>query len=178
MINDDVLVKLAYQVVKRTEASDYIGRPLGMSWPELAFEFRQELENIKFKLLPGLGDNCLSLVDANELKDGDLFVCYCGKVSPSFVFEFIEHPQTKEQLARVHTIGKGISIDEELSIRPGVLMKLSQALSLDHNKFRGKKIKIDAKPKVDGGAGYYFFNKSPRDLRLSGFSVINDVEII
>lgn len=163
MINDDILIKYVRQ-------ADYV-----LDWPEQVRIIKERLEELK-EGFPGLGNDCLSLIQYKDLRTGDIFI-----IDP-----FIDSEIRRDTAAptmfywltpevfRVEGIGRGLDLERDPD-RLRYRWKDCVGLKMVEECFGYAPfykfvlnfpiLKVDVRPTPNGGPGYYYFYRSPRDLR-------------
>lgn len=150
MINDNVLIK-----TERARGHKY-------DWPDIVIAMKERMKEMKLGF-PGIGNDHMSLVTFDQIKEGDLFIwdIYCesfyrGDEAPIL---FKKLPDSRYE---IEGIGYGIDserdpdrinyrwkdIKDSVDISPGTLV-----------------FRVDVRPSLNGGPGYYYFFKSYRDQR-------------
>ena len=150
MINDDVLIK-----VERSRGHK-------LTWPEQVVKMKARLYNTKIGF-PGIKNDHLSIVEFGNIHLGDLFIYDpyielgdgCGDEAPMMLKDLGSGKY------RIEGIGCGIDSKKDP----------------DRLKFRWMDIidfqipqdflvlRVDPRPDLNGGPGYYYFFKSYRDFR-------------
>lgn len=152
MINDNVLIK--------TERA----RGHKEDWPEIVIQMRERLNEVKLGF-PGLGNDHLSLVPFSQIKVGDWFIwdlylesySRSGDEAPLFL-NYLE-----EGKARIEGIGCGIDSKRD----PDRLkFRWMDVISLPPISENTLVLRVDVRPTLNGGPGYYYFYRSYRDFRL------------
>jgi hypothetical protein len=151
MINDDILIKFARK------------RGYKKTWPPQVIKMKKRMESLKLGF-PGIGNTHLDLVEYREIKVGDLFI-----YDP-----YIE-------------LGDGVGDEAplmlskttpETMIIEGIGCGRDSLRDPDRNRLRWKDLipslqipsdflvyRVNIKPTLNGGPGYYYFFKSYRDFR-------------
>lgn len=152
MINDNVLIK---RERSRGHKED---------WPEIVIQMKERLNEIKLGF-PGLGNDHLSLIPFSQVKVGDWFIwdlylesySRLGDEAPLFLNYF------GEGKARIEGIGCGID-----SKRDPDRLKFRWMDIIDLPEISGDTLvlRVDVRPTLNGGPGYYYFYRSYRDFRL------------
>ena len=167
MINDNLIIKL----VRQNELfKDF--------WPERVLDIKNKLKLIRERSLPGLDNNCLSLIRFKDIKVGDIIVYLRGK-NPLFVFEVVNFSNNK-LVSKLINIGEGIDFEDfylQIEVDKYCQEIAESDFKSDNYLFDDWVIKIDARPTINGGPGYYYFFRTPKDLRLS-LNGIENLQII
>lgn len=151
MINDSVLIRIVRFRGHRT------------TWPEAVRLLKERLKEVKLGF-PGLGNDHLSLVPFKNIKEGDLFIW-----DP-----YLEYPTREGDEAplllnwlrgrdvRIDGIGCGID-----SVRDPDRIKLRwmDMIEMPPIDPEALVLRVDVRPTLNGGPGYYYFFRSPRDFR-------------
>lgn len=161
MINDDILIK--YSI-----ATNYGG--MG-DWVTHVKYLSKQLRGIRDKDFLGIGANDLSLISPGDVKAGDrVILCdYLGG-NPG-------HPMMASVLGLVTRINPRDPMIVEIEVEglgsrpdflrdPDRLLKWGSKIYPDLREYPCL-LRLDTKPRSDGGAVYYYYNKSPRDLRIN-----------
>ena len=152
MINDNVLIK--------TERA----RGHKEDWPEIVIQMKERLNEVKLGF-PGLGNDHLSLVPFSQIKVGDWFIwdlyleCYSrsGDEAPLFL-NYLEEGE-----ARIEGIGCGIDSKRDPDRLKFRWMDVIGLPPISENTLV---LRVDVRPTLNGGPGYYYFYRSYRDFRL------------
>ena len=153
MINDDILIK----VVRN-------GLGYKTDWPDRVIEFKKRLDELKLGF-PGIGNDHLSLVWYDSIKEGDMFIVdehlldMGGRTGDEAPILYKKFTHTD---AIIEGIGCGID-----STRDPDRIKYRWKDIIELPKFPDKMLvlRVDVKPDLNGGPGYYYFYKSYRDWR-------------
>jgi len=149
MINDDILIKLE-------RSRGYL-----RTWPEQVIRMKSRMTEMKLGF-PGIGNSHMDLVEFREIKVGDLFIydpyIEVGDGDEAPLLLLLRTPETM--------LIEGIGYGDDSQRDP------------DRNLFRWKDIipsipippeflvyRVNIKPTLNGGPGYYYFHKSYRDFR-------------
>ena len=152
MINDDTIIKFIRKV-----------RGYREEWPEKVILFKERLEEMK-QGFPGLGNSHLSIEFFNNIKVGDIFI-----IDNSLEKEIRDDSaplmleKTGPDSYDVQGIGYGLDLirdPDRTKIRWG------DTISLAGIEVNNLVIKVDVRPTLNGGPGYYYFYKSYRDFRF------------
>ena len=151
MINDDKLIKVERARGHKTD------------WPEIVIQMKERMKEMKLGF-PGIGNDHMSLITFSELQEGDLFIW--DMYSESMTRGGDEAPLLLVVLpdgkAKIEGIGCGID-----SKRDPDRIKYRWMDVIDMPKINPNHLvfKIDVRPSLNGGPGYYYFFKSYRDFR-------------
>lgn len=152
MINDDTIIKFIRKV-----------RGYREEWPEKVILFKERLEEMK-RGFPGLGNSHLSIESFNNIKVGDIFIIDNSlekKIRDDSAPLMLE--KTGPNSYDVQGIGYGLDLirdPDRTKIRWG------DTISLAGIEVNDLVIKVDVRPTLNGGPGYYYFFKSYRDFRF------------
>ena len=162
MINDDILIKYVRE-------ADY-----SQDWPDQVRIIKERLKELK-EGFPGIGNNCMTLLKYGNLTTGDIFI-----IDPFIDSEVREETCTPTmfywltpEIFRVEGIGRGLDLKrdpERLRYRWKDCVGIGQVEEcFKYTSYRPMQnfpvLEIDVRPTPNGGPGYYYFYKSPRDLR-------------
>lgn len=153
MINDDTLIKVVRKHLGHRE-----------DWPERVIEMNKRLGELKLGF-PGIGNDHMSLVTYDSLNLGDLFILddhlldlggRSGDEAP------ILYLKVTDSNAVIEGIGCGID-----SVRDPERLKYRWKDVVELPKIPGNTLvlRVDVRPDLNGGPGYYYFYKSYRDWR-------------
>ena len=152
MINDDILIKFS-----RSRGHKF-------DWPQHVRYMRNRLYDVKLGF-PGIKNDHIDLVTMSDIQPGDYFIIdpylesmNVGSQAPK-MFKLLDNGKYS-----IEGIGYGLDIDDP-----------------DRNKYRYKDIistipfninenslciRVNVRPDLTGGPGYYYFYKSYRDFRM------------
>ena len=162
MINDDVIVKYTIERLR----SGYSPIPGTITdWVDYSRFLKEQIQYIK-NGFTGLGDGDISLININQICPGDRIIlddnldCNCGRYDTDHaaIMGVIVQPDQLE----ITAIGQGYDFTRDpdrILYRPGITIQIN--LSNYYTLLR-----VEAKPRPDGGSLYYFFNKSILDGRF------------
>ena len=162
MINDDVIVKYTIERLKL----GYSPIPGTITdWIDYTRFLKEQIQYIKDGFM-GLGDGDISLININQVNPGDRIIlddnldCNCGRYDTDHaaIMGVIISPDQLE----ITAIGQGYDFTRDpdrILYRPGITIQVD--LSNYHTLLR-----VEAKPRPDGGSLYYFYNKSVLDGRF------------
>lgn len=156
MINDDIIIKW-----ERSRGHKY-------DWPTVVNHFKSRLQEMKMGF-PGIGDDHLSIVRFDNIQKGEIFIFdpyietdFRGDLAP-IMFRCISIDSNMEGLYRIEGIGRGFDLTRDpnrLEYRWGDEKYISKLAPDDFPMLR-----VDVRPTLNGGPGYYYFFKSYRDFR-------------
>ena len=151
MVNDDILIKYSR---KRGHKYD---------WPDQVNKMKYRMMEMKLGF-PGIGNDHISLVEFSTIKPGDYFIYDPYVESGNGTGD--EAPMMLRVLPNGDCVIEGIGCGWDSQRDP------------DRTKFRWKDIvpmppldpnflvfRVDIRPTLNGGPGYYYFFKSYRDQR-------------
>jgi hypothetical protein len=160
MINDDIIVKYSIQRLKLGFSPD----PSIQDWVDYTRFLKEQIQYIKLGFT-GLGDGDISLVTWNHVQSGDRIIlddnldCNSGSYSTDHaaLMGIINADCTFE----IEAIGQGYDFTRDPD---RVLLSPGKIIQIDPKQYHTI-LRVDAKPRPDGGSLYYFFNKSVHDSR-------------
>lgn len=160
MINDDTIVKYSIQRLKLGFSPD----PNIQDWVDYTRFLKEQIQYIKLGFT-GLGDGDISLVTWNHVQSGDRIIlddnldCNSGSYSTDHaaLMGIINADCTFE----IEAIGQGYDFTRDPD---RVLLSPGKIIQIDPKQYHTV-LRVDAKPRPDGGSLYYFFNKSVHDSR-------------
>lgn len=151
MVNDDILIKYSRK------------RGYKYTWPEQVVKMKARMMEMKLGFT-GIGNNHISLIEFKDLKEGDIFIYDPYVESGNGTGD--EAPLMLRILPSGDCYIEGIGCGWDSERDP------------DRIKFRWKDVipmpsldpsflvfRVDIRPTLNGGPGYYYFFKSYRDLR-------------
>lgn len=152
MINDDTLIK-----IERSRGHKH-------TWPEQVIKMRERMISMKLGF-PGLGNDHLSLVEYKDIQKDDVFIYdpyvelgnNAGDEAP-IMFRDLGS-------GKYYIEGIGCGVD---SIRDPFRNKIRWMDIVDKPKLPENFLvfRVDVRPTLNGGPGYYYFFKAFRDNRL------------
>lgn len=152
MINDDTLIK-----IERLRGYKY-------TWPEQVIKMKNRMMNMKLGF-PGLGNDHLSLVEFKDITKDDVFIYDPYVELGDGVGD--EAPIMFRSLGdnKYYIEGIGCGID---SVRDPFRNKLRWMDVINNPQIPDNFLvfRVDVRPTLNGGPGYYYFFKSYRDGRL------------
>lgn len=148
MVNVDTIIKVVRERGYKT------------SWPD---ETRYVMERLKFIKLgfPGIRNDHLSFIEFKNIKSGEIFIFdhYLEKGVGD------EAPIMLKMINPRTFFVEGIGIGEDSVRDPDkVLIKWRDTISYDISP-DSLVLRVDVRPTLNGGPGYYYFFKSYRDFR-------------
>lgn len=151
MVNDDVLIKFAWNTGHKED------------WPDFVMAMKNRMTEMKLGF-PGIGNNDITLVRFGELIQGDLFIYDPYVMVPEGVL-YDEAPIMFQILENncfyVEGIGKGDDSRDPLRIKIRWRDTLPPIpIQPDFPVFR-----VDSRPTMNGGPAYYYFFKAYHDQR-------------
>ena len=160
MINDDVIVKYTIQRLKEG-FSPYQGV---RDWVDYTRFLKEQIQYIKLGFT-GLGDGDISLITSSQVLPGDRVIlddnldsnCGSHDTDHAAIMGVIGLDGEFE----ITAIGQGYDFTRDPD---RVIFKPGKILYVDLSKYYTV-LRVDAKPRPDGGSLYYFFNKSVHDAR-------------
>lgn len=151
MIDDNVLIKCVRSRGYKTD------------WPEKVQSLKTRIYQIKLGF-PGLNNDHLSIVQYKDIQEGDLFIWdqylelpYFGDEAP-IMFRVL--PEEKGVIE-----GIGIGID---SVRDPdrINLRWMDIVNLPKISENNLVLRVNVRPTLNGGPGYYYFFKAYRDNRI------------
>lgn len=156
MINDDIIIKWERS---RGHRSD---------WPLLVNQFKDRLREMKLGF-PGIGDDHLSIVRFDNIRVDDIFIfdpyietSAHGDLAP-IMFRCMSMNLDLDGFYRIEGIGRGFDLTRDpdrINYRWGDEKYIPKLAPNDFPVLR-----VDVRPTLNGGPGYYYFFKSYRDFR-------------
>lgn len=153
MVNDNVLIKFERA---RGHATD---------WPEYVIQMKERLKECKLGF-PGLGNDHLSLIRFEELQPGEIFI-------------WDPWLESLERLGDEAPLMLRLSQDMKTCLVEGIGCGIDSARDPDRLRIRWMDtietppihpeelvLRVDVRPTLNGGPGYYYFFKAYRDARL------------
>jgi len=154
MINDDILVKYA--------------RSKGIiEWPDYVNYLKTQIQECKSGF-PGFSDTDLSLVGPDKAIPGtrvildDNFDSNCGTPNTDHapILGYIHDRIGDIVRIEIEGIGSGLDFTRD----PDRKLRWGQIHEIDITRWHAI-LRLDSKPKPDGGPIYYYYNRHPRDSR-------------
>ena len=155
MINDDILIKIARS---RGHKED---------WPQAVRYFRNRLTEIKLGF-PGIRNDHMDIITYDQIKDGDYFI-----YDPYFETGNVLDKAPKMlrvvdgEAGRyfvIEGIGCGLDLDDPDRNRYRYLDAITNPF--DDLNPSSLCFRVNVRPTLTGGPGYYYFMKSYRDARM------------
>ena len=151
MVNIDIVIKLI--------------RELGFSdWPERSLDFMDRLEEMK-KGFPGIRNEYLTLSKYRNIQPREIFIYDPGMFSG----ESDEAPVMLKALGNGQAIIEGLGCGLDPFDPDRILRRWKDIISVPFGKLLMTEwpvYKVDVKPYMNGGKGYYYFLRSYRDYRF------------
>lgn len=152
MINDDILIKFARK------------RGYSTTWPEQVNLMKSRMTDMKLGF-PGLGNDHLTLIEFKDIVVGDIFIydpyietgTNTGDEAPIML-------KLLDTAGTYYVEGIGCGLD---SIRDPDRTKIRwrDTITVQNINPNFLVLRVDVKPTLNGGPGYYYFYKSYRDFR-------------
>ena len=161
MINDDILIKYS---IKRIEE----GHLIKDNWVDYTRLLRDQINFIKSGF-PGIGDGDLSIMTYEKIMPGmrvildDNLDLNRGEITDSAALLVLVKDVNTESGLMTFEI-EGIGAGEDLQRDPDRKLKWRDIYTVNLNSWYTI-LKMDSKPREDGGSVYYYYNKSCRDYR-------------
>lgn len=151
MLNNDTLIKYSRNRGHKTD------------WPDKVNYMRLRLDEIKLGF-PGIRNDHLSLVEWKDIVEGDIFIYDSNiedKVRPT------EAPIMFRKLPENNLYIEGIGCGLDLERDP-YRLKYRWKDTIKSPGFSDNQLvyRVDVRPTINGGPGYYYFFKSYRDFRM------------
>lgn len=161
MINDDILIK--YSILNNFGGfGDWVSHVKYLS---------KQLRDIRDNDFNGIGSNDLSLISPNEVKIGKrLILCdYLdrngGSEDNACILGLVTRINPQNSLIIELEI-EGLGRRSDINRDPDRFLKWGTKIYPDLSNYPCL-LEMITKPKDDGGSVYYYYNKSPRDLRIN-----------
>lgn len=161
MINDDILIKYS---IKRIEE----GHLVRDNWIDYTRMLRDQINFIKSGF-PGIGDGDLSVMTYENIIPGmrvildDNLDLNRGEITDSAALLVLVKDINTEAGLMTFEI-EGIGAGDDLQRDPDRKLKWRDTYTVTLNSWYTI-LKMDSKPREDGGSVYYYYNKSYRDYR-------------
>lgn len=161
MINDDILIKYS---IKRIEE----GHLVRDNWIDYTRMLRDQINFIKSGF-PGIGDGDLSVMTYEKIIPGmrvildDNLDLNRGEITDSAALLVLVKDIDTEAGLMTFEI-EGIGAGDDLQRDPDRKLKWRDTYTVNLNSWYTI-LKMDSKPREDGGSVYYYYNKSYRDYR-------------
>ena len=160
MINDDVIVKYSLKRLSQGFSPD----PRIQDWVDYTRFLKEQILYIKLGFT-GLGDGDMSLISFDQVQPGNRIIlddnldCNCGSYQTDHAALMgIINP---DMTFTIEAIGQGYDFTRDPD---RIIFNPGKTIQILENQFYTV-LRIDAKPRPDGGSLYYFFNKSVHDAR-------------
>ena len=152
MINDDIIIK-----IERERGYKY-------DWPEQVNLVKQRLQEVKLGF-PGIRNEHLSLVKYSTIKPGDIFI-YDQYLESKTRGD--EAPMMLKWLDQDKYYIEGIGCGVDSKRDPDRINYRWKDIISCKSGFPGPALvlRVDVRPTLNGGPGYYYFFKAYRDNRL------------
>lgn len=146
MVNDEVLIK--------------ISRSFGYKdWPHQVNIMKDRLSDLKLGF-PGVRNEHMTIFPFKDIVDGDIFI-----YDPGFFTGAIDEApvmlKVNGKSATIEGIGKGWDFFDP----DRILRRWNDVIDIPPINQEWPVYRIDIKPDLNGGPGYYYFLKSYRDFR-------------
>ena len=153
MVNDNILIKYERARGHMTD------------WPDIVIQMKERMKEMKLGF-PGIGNDHISMVPFSDIKPGEIFIW------DLYVEGMTRSGDEAPMMLRVSDDGKTCMIE-------GIGCGVDSVRDPDRLKYRWRDIiptpqidpnflvfRVDVRPTLNGGPGYYYFFKSYRDFRL------------
>jgi len=152
MVNDDILIKFSRK------------RGYKDTWPDQVNKMKIRMTEMKLGF-PGIGNDHISLVEYGQIKPGDLFIydpyieagSGTGDEAP-MMLKFLE-----DGTCYIEGIGCGLDSKRDPD---RTLFRWRDIISPPPIDSGFLVFRVDTRPTLNGGPGYYYFFKSYRDFRM------------
>ena len=151
MVNDDILIKFS-----RKRGHKY-------TWPDQVNLMKARMTEMKLGF-PGIGNDHISLVEFRTIKPGDIFIydpyIELGNGAGD------EAPVMLRVLESGECFVEGIGCGWDSVRDPGrTVIRWRDIVSMPPLDSNFLVFRVDIRPTLNGGPGYYYFFKSYRDMR-------------
>ncbi len=152
MVNDDILIKTERERGHRED------------WPDLVIAMKERITEMKLGF-PGIGNDHLTLLPFSGIRRGDIFIW--DKYTESLTRNGDEAPLMLRDLGNNQFFVEGIGVGVD-SVRDPERLKFrwKDTVKIDEIDPDSLVFRVDVRPTLNGGPGYYYFYKSYRDFRL------------
>ena len=153
MVNDNVLIKFERARGHKTD------------WPDIVIEMKKRLSEMRLGF-PGIGNDHMTMITFKEIQPGDIFIW------DLYLENMIRNGDEAPLMLRLSPDGKECLIE-------GIGCGIDSSRDPDRLKYRWRDIiptpeinpdslvlRVDVRPTLNGGPGYYYFFKAYRDARL------------
>lgn len=151
MINDDTLIKIERSRGHKT------------TWPEQVIKMRERMVNMKLGF-PGIGNDHLSLVEYGTIKKDDVYIYDPYVELGDGVGD--EAPIMFRDLGDGNCYIEGIGCGVDSIRDPNRRIRWMDTIQRPQLPENFLVFRVDVRPTLNGGPGYYYFFKSFRDARL------------
>lgn len=151
MINDDILIKFVRK------------RGYSKTWPDQVNLMKSRMTDMKLGF-PGIGNDHLSLVEFKDIKIGDIFIydpyvesgTNSGDEAP-IMLKLINN-------SKCYVEGIGCGLDSKRD-PDRTKLRWRDYIDLLNIPLNFLVFRVEPRPTLNGGPGYYYFYKSYRDFR-------------
>ncbi len=161
MINDDVIVKFTINRLKE----GFSPLPEIQDWVDYSRFLKEQIQYIKLGFT-GLGDGDISLITLNQVNPGDRVILDdnldCNLGSTCTDHAALMGTVDLEGNFTIEAIGQGYDFTRDPD---RTIFKIGVKLAAPYICNYHTILRVDAKPRPDGGSLYYFYNKSVLDGR-------------
>ena len=152
MINDDILIKFARK------------RGYSKTWPDQVNLMKSRMMDMKLGF-PGLGNDHLTLLEFQNIKVGDIFIydpyvetgTNAGDEAPIML-------KVLDETGNCYIEGIGCGLDSQRD-PDRIRFRWRDTISMPPIDPNFLVFKVEPRPTLNGGPGYYYFFKSYRDFR-------------
>lgn len=161
MINDDILIKYSLKRINE-------GHPLRSNWVDYTRLLRSQIDFIKSGF-PGIGDGDLSIMSVDQIQAGmrvildDNLDNNRGQETDSAALLVLIKDMTPDKSKIVIEI-EGIGAGTDFQRDPDRRLKWRDVYEVETRHWPTV-LQMTSKPRTDGGAVYYYYNKATRDSR-------------
>lgn len=151
MINDDILIKYARK------------RGYKKTWPDQVNRMKTRMTEMKLGFM-GIGNDHLSLVEFQIIKEGNIFIYDPYVESGSGTGD--EAPLMLKVLpeGKCYIEGIGVGLDSQRD-PDRIRFRWRDTIPMPNLDPEFLVYKVEVRPTLNGGPGYYYFFKSYRDFR-------------
>lgn len=151
MVNDDILIKYSR------------ARGHSIDWPEQTRVMKERLKEMKLGF-PGIGNDHISLIPVSKLNLGDIFIY------DPYIESSARGDEAPIMLRIIDSDGycyvEGIGCGEDLLRDPDrIKIRWKDEVPFPPINEDFLVYRVDVRPTMNGGPGYYYFFKSYRDFR-------------
>ena len=152
MVNDDILIKYSRK------------RGYKYTWPEQVVKMKARMMEMKLGF-PGIGNDHISLVEFDSIKVGDIFIYDPYVESGNGTGD--EAPVMLRVLESGDCLVEGIGCGWDSKRDPDrIVIKWRDVVPMPQLDPKFLVFRVDIRPTLNGGPGYYYFFKSYRDMRF------------